>query len=493
MAINLRLERLLQDVRRWRGLPLQEPLAVSPSLSDSDTKRLADLLNKTISGQGGEPAARRRAKTIALTYASLDSQGRQRFLQYLAEGYGPDDDMVDAAIVEVQQAANRQSRRIAETRLAQALQGPRQTLLQRLAGIRGGLPFMIELREDLLPIRHDSPALSELDGELRSRLASWFDVGFLDLKQLTWDTPASFLEKLIAYEAVHAISSWDDLRRRLGPGRRCYAFVHPVMADEPLIFVEVALTQGMADSVMPFVTRVADYAVADGALEPMGSQESMGPQESWLATEETDADTAIFYSISNCHRGLAGVSLGDFLIKSVVEAISAELGNIGNFATLSPLPSFRGWLLDRLASKDPVLTGDEALVLSPSDSSRAQELFTRLIAGPMPEVNDPTLIAAREPLTRLAADYVVNERRADGRRALDAVTHFHLSNGARAERLNWLANPTQTGWERGLAMMINYRYQLRWIERNHDRYSEDGVVAASAELTRLARWKQQAT
>ncbi len=470
MVANARLIRLLQGVRRWRDTSTSgQAISVKPDLTDGDLKRLRVLLDETIATKGGEVAARRRAKSIGLTYATLNNKGRRRFFELLAGEYGHDDDGVDRAIDAVRQASDSETRRRAESALRTALRPRREHLLRRLAGIDGGLPFMVEMREHLIAHRRSSSLLTELDEEFRRVLERWFDVSLLRLEQLTWDTPASFLEKLIEYEAVHAIESWDDLRRRLGPNRRCYAFVHPGMPDDPLIFVEVALTRGMADSVTPFLT--AATTDLDGMEQP--------------ATAEDDADTAIFYSISNCHRGLAGVSLGDFLIKSVVEDLSGEVANIKNFATLSPLPGFRSWLSTQLASGDRVLEGGESEHLAPGAPGTAHSLLADLVDGPLPAANHSLLQAAKLPLLRLAARYVLNERHAARATALDPVTHFHLSNGARADRLNWLANPTDTGWERGLGIMINYRYELRSIEQNHDRYVNEKTISSSDDLRKL--------
>jgi len=259
-------------------------------------------------------------------------------------------------------------------------------------------------------------------------LEQWFDVGLLELERLTWNTPAALLEKLIDYEAVHAIESWADLRGRLGPGRRCYAFLHPGMPGDPLIFVEVALERGVPSSVRDLLDHEAERFVA------------------------TEADTAVFYSISNCHRGLAGVSLGDFLIKRVAEQLSSELPNLKHFVTLSPLPGFRKWAVEQPDGP------------------------------PIPE--HPTEEADRDAFLALAARYLSKEQRKG--RALDPVAHFHLSNGARIERLHWWANPVDAGWERSVGMMVNYYYELRSIESNRDRYVQGGVIAASDTIKRLA-------
>ncbi len=470
--VTQRLERMVTQVRRWRSTDGVDPLPVSPSLPDGDVRRLRKLIDECISDRGGEVAARRRASAIGGTYLELDDTGKQNFFRLLADEYDHDDAEVDEAIDRVLRARDDDKRRAAERHLATTLRPKRERLLRRFVGLDGGLQFLVDLREELLTHRSADGAMSALDDDLRSVLEGWFDLALLELKRLSWDTPAALLEKLIDYEAVHAIESWDDLRGRLGPGRRCYAYIHPMMPAEPLIFVEVALTKGIADSLV----RLLDHDAEPVQLDQV--------------------DTAIFYSISNCQNGLRGVSLGDLLIKRVVEELTTEQPNLKTFATLSPIPGFRTWLIKQStpsvpsageataknATQTSLLDPAEAEFVSPGDPADALYQLHQLVSQESPPPASD-LERWRPILMRLCASYLVDQRR--GSRALDAVAHFHLSNGARVEQLNWRANPGQSGWMRGLGMMVNYRYLLKTIEANHDSYISESTIDRSSEVEKL--------
>ncbi len=456
--VTQRLERMVAQVRRWREGTDTDPLPVAPTLSDADKKRLRRLIDDCIEGKGGELAARRRASAIAATFLTLDETGRRAFFEMLANEYDHDDEAVDRAIDRLVRTKDSDERRDAEHELSQVLRPRRELLLTRFIGLEDGLPFLVNLREELRAHRRHDAGIATVDAELRRLLTAWFDLAMLKLEQIDWDSPAALLEKLIEYEAVHAIESWDDMKGRLGVGRRCYGFFHPLMPGEPLIFVEVALTQGIARELGPLLDHDAPRRSA------------------------TEADTAIFYSISNCQRGLAGVSLGDFLIKRVVEDLGADLPELRQFATLSPIPGFRAWLLGAL-DRPGLLDDHEQLLLSPQAPEAATEALRAIVTT---ETAPPaTMLEPLKPLfLRLAAHYLVNERR--DQRALDPVAHFHLSNGARVEQLNWLANLTDVGWDRGLGLMVNYRYVLNRIEANHDRYVNEGTIEMTDEVKRLA-------
>ncbi len=440
-------------------------LQLAPDLPDDDLERLRDQMRACLEARGGAVSARARAAALGREYLSLGPQGRKRFLGLLAHDFGPDRPAVDAAVDRLRAAADAEGRAAAERALRTALEPPRLRLLTQFNGLPEGVKFLVDLRAELLSLGRGDPALAALEADLKGLLAAWFDVGFLELARITWRSPAQVLEKIMAYEAVHAIQGWGDLKNRLDEAdRRLYAFFHPRMPDEPLIFVEVALTRGIAGDIHVLLDPQAPVGDAGGA------------------------DTAIFYSINNAQMGLAGISFGNFLIKRVVEELSREFEQLKTFATLSPIPGFRAWLEERLARGETgLLTGPEHRALTQISNGLAAKgsLKALLADGGWPA--DPLLAETlRAPLSRLAARYLVREKRADGR-ALDPVAHFHLSNGARVERINWLADISPKGIGQSCGMMVNYLYKPDDIAGNHEAYSGGGKVAMSAEVKGLSK------
>ncbi|GAC1489256.1 MAG: hypothetical protein NVS2B11_14670 [Acetobacteraceae bacterium] len=326
------------------------------------------------------------------------------------------------------------------------------------------------MRRDLLGHLRDDPSLKPLDYDLRHLLGSWFNRGFLELRRIDWQTPAAVLDKIIAYEAVHEIQGWEDLRRRLAADRRCFGFFHPALPGEPLIFVEVALTQGLATSVQPLLAREGDEAAERG--------------------RERAADTAIFYSISNCQDGLRGISFGNFLIKQVVEELKAELPGLLRFSTLSPVPGFRRWLERRLAAEDAgnVLREEEmadlrAAAAEPIQEGDAAASLGSLLGGGRWWENPQLADALRPALIRLCAVYLttpVEGKGARGKAPADPVARFHLGNGARLERVNWLGNTAPRGIEESYGIMVNYLYDPDEIEANHEAFVRGMVVRSAA-------------
>jgi malonyl-CoA decarboxylase len=324
----------------------------------------------------------------------------------------------------------------------------------------------VDMRAFLLKIRKDDRVLAALEADLRGLLSAWFDIGFLELTRIDWNSSAALLEKLVDYEAVHAIRSWRDLKNRLDSDRRCYAFFHPRMPGEPLIFVEVALVKGLAGSVQRLLDEKAPV------LDPR------------------EADTAIFYSISNCQQGLAGISFGNFLIKRVVDVLSAEFRNLKTFATLSPIPGFRRWLDERLAgdARD-LLSADEAASLGSAMPAETGAASLAAILAKRGWWREPGLRKTAEPvLVRLCARYLLAESAAaNKRRARDPVAHFHLSNGARVERLTMSGDTSEKGAKESATLMVNYLYDPVKIEEWHEDYAGEGKRNASTTVRKLAR------
>lgn len=389
------------------------------SLSGPRRDELRRALDETANGRGGELSAARRAAMLAALYDSLSMSGRHEYLGLLAAELGVTQHNVDTAIEAL--VDGREDPSAAAQRGRAALVPPSNAVLRQFNLLPQGTKFLVDLRADLLELCRSDRSLVALERDLKTLLADWFDSGFLSLRRITWGSSAALLERLAESEAVHAVTGWADLKNRLDPSdRRFFAFFHPQMPEEPLIFVQVALTRGLATEIDPL-------------LDPAGRHE-----------EPARADTAIFYSISNSQPGLAGISLGSFLIKRVVDELASEFPKLKRFATLSPVPDFRRWLEDEGHAR-------------PED----------------------------DPVARCAA-YLLREKRSDGR-VLDQVANFHLSNGARIERVNPDADSSERGRRQSLGIMVNYLYVLDEIESNHEAYASEHIVAASSTVTRLAR------
>lgn len=400
-------------------------------------RRPVELLCRELLSVRGEASTLALARELVETWRGMSDGERLSFFLLLARSFGPD---VEA----IRQAAEAYAREPGPSTLAQLRrlsESPRLELFRRMNTAPGGPRAIVELRAELLRCIGTAPELAELDADLHHLLASWFNPGFLTLSRIDWSSSAALLEKLKGYERVHRLRTLEDFKRRLAADRRCFAFFHPVLADEPLIFVQVALTTGLAERIGPLI-------------DP---NEPVRPP--------SEADTAIFYSISNCQDGLRGVTLGNFLIKLVVATLQAELPQITSFATLSPVPGFARWLGDALA---------EGAVLV-SEPERA--LLLRLSEPGWWE--DPALAEALRPLlTGLCAWYLVRGRHRG--RPVDPVARFHLGNGARLERINWLADSSAKGLAESYGIMVNYAYDPARIEQNHELYVEGEVVHARA-------------
>ena len=410
--------------------------------------RLLTTAKKLLTGRG-EASGIALAASILAGYGALASAQRVEFLTGAATRFGPDLD----ALGEAARAflANPDEREAAA--LMERAEPRRQELLRRLNHAPGATLALVRMREDMLGALEDSPALTALDRDFVHLFASWFNRGFLVLRRIDWTTPANILEKIIRYEAVHAIHGWDDLRRRLEPlDRRLYAFFHPALGDEPLIFVEVALTNAIPSAIAPLLA---------------SDRTELAPQ---------NATTAVFYSISNAQRGLARVSFGNFLIKQVVEELKRELPRLANFVTLSPVPGFAAWL--RREGED--------------ENSPTISLEARRALALLEKPNWSAKVAARDALQRallpLAAHYFVQARTASGR-VIDPVARFHLGNGARLERLNPFGDLSEAALRQSHGLMVNYLYDLDHIEDNHEAFANKNEVVASSAVRKLVRLK----
>ena len=424
--------------------------------------RMRQQLQECAEGRGGEVSTRQRAARLAQTYLDLDDDGRHAFLRMIALEFGPDPERIAEAHAAYRAALGTPAQWTAEGRLREATASARLRILTQFNAIPQGVKFLVDMRADLLRHLRKDPELAVLDRELEGALSAWFDVGFLELTRLTWHSPAALLEKIVEYEAVHEIASWRDLKNRLDADRRCYAFFHPRMPLEPLIFVEVALLEELADNVQTLLDESAPVFDASGAT------------------------TAIFYSISNTQAGLRGVSFGNFLLKRVVDDLKRDFPRLKTFATLSPIPGLVRWAAGQ---REQVLAAFTA-----SDWKRLAEvgiegpdtpLFNDILDGThWPDANSPLLPLLRQPLMKATARYLLGAKH--GTRPLDPVARFHLGNGARVERLNWMADGSNKGLAQSWGLMVNYLYDPDRIEDNLEAHAEDGRIDSTSAVRRLA-------
>src|SRR6201994_2062622 len=411
-----------------------------PKDADNRAEQLVETCRALVEGRG-EASGIALAAEILGRYRALDQPDHAAFFQTLADEFGPDREQVRAAIasfaIDGDEAAASEIHYASEPR--------RHELFRRLNRAPGGTTTLVPMRADLLQLVKQNPSLAIVDRDFVHLFGSWFNRGFLVLRRVDWSSPAALLEKIIRYEAVHEIGDWDELRRRIDPAdRRCYAFFHPRLVDEPLIFVEIALTLS-----------------PPGAIAPL-----LAEKRAQVAPEM--ARVAAFYSISNCQQGLAGVNFGNFLIKQVVEEIRRELPAIETFVTLSPVPGFRAWLE---TTEDPAVAPMKNAALQLAAGEK----------GPTPPGVARRLRALLEPL---AAHYFLKARRPDGR-VPDPVARFHLGNGARLERIDWQGDLSPKGLAESFGIMVNYLYDLDEIERNHEAFVNRGQIAASTAVRKL--------
>ena len=394
----------------------------------------SDLLakSKQLIHHRGEASGLALAYEVVADYQALDDANRLLFFESLADDFSADSDAVLAAA----DGYKRNPTEANLSALARAAEAPRIKLFRRMNMAPDATPVLVKMRGAMIQALDDLPQLKAVETDLKHQFISWFNRGFLELRVIDWNTPASILERIIQYESVHAIEGWDDLRARLRGNRMCFAFFHPAMPDDPLVFVEVALTEGVPDAIGPLIDKSKESDVGN------------------------TPDTVVFYSISNCHPGLAGVSFGNFLIKQVVEEVGKRYSNMKRYVTLSPIPGFCRWLAEQELGIDL----DEMRSMARTDTAK-------------------TVDARRNDLLAACAQYLLKERR--NHLALDPVARFHLGNGASLHAIHWAADLSDKGLEQSAGLMVNYLYDLRSIEENHDSYFDQGEIARSRDVARL--------
>lgn len=424
-------------VRSWVG-------NINPDLSSSrDIDSLVLKMNECLNPKGGEVSARKNTVSLGNLYLSLSEEGKIKFLQTLAEKFNPDKTKIDEEIKVYKKNQDSESSYKFEQNLIKVLESPRSKILKQFISLPEGLKFIVDMRSDVLKLKNQYENLNPLENELKNILCTLVDVDLLDLRQITWNSPASLLEKLIKYEAVHKISSWGDLKNRLDSDRLCFAFFHYKIPNEPLIFVEVALMNKIADSIQHVLN------------------------ESVPSSDPSSASTAIFYSISNTQTGLSGISLGNFLIKRVVEKLSQEFKSVKVYATLSPVPGFTKWL----KNQDVALLGK--LNIKQSGTEILESIKTNIECE-------------KQSLLKLCAHYLLKVKSSGGG-AYDPVAHFHLSNGASIKQINWMADTSEKGISQSAGIMVNYLYELPKIDNNHENYMINKVISHSKRVSTMLK------
>jgi len=413
------------------------------TLLAADDQRDMTALCEAIFSEKGEVSGTKVAAALLAKYEELSSEDKLQFFRDVVTNYDLDPD----AIIASAEAYKEDQTPALLSELTRQAEPKRRELLRRLNQVPGATEKLVHMREDLLDFLKSNPELASFDADFEHMFSTWFNRGFLVLKPIDWATPANILEKIIEYEAVHAINDWDDLRRRLQPlDRSCFAFFHPAMPEEPLIFVEVALTKGVPVSV--------DALLAEDRAPLSGM----------------DADTAVFYSISNCQKGLRGVSFGNFLIKQVANDLALEFLSLKNFVTLSPIPGFRKWLTKTYGE---------------TENATIREILA-VLADQASFFNGNGNATYEKSLKTLLAKYYLDAKRDDGL-PIDPVSRFHLGNGASLMQFNWMADVSDKGFLQSAGMMVNYKYDLATVEENHEAYAREKVINTTREIKAFAK------
>lgn len=443
---NIQRKTSVSFARTWEGIAGTARAitgAIDPDLPKKDAERIKNLMNEALSAKGGEISARKKTVELGGHYLALSDKGKTKFLGLLASEFDLDRKKLAELVKKYIALKSRHEQIELENLLRDQIEAKRVKILKQFSALPDGIKFLVDLREDLLAFKKNDDDLVALEKDMKRLLASWFDIGLLDMREITWNSPTALLEKLIAYEAVHKIKSWSDLKNRLDTDRRCFAFFHPKMPNEPLIFVQIALVDEISSNIMELL------------------------DETKPAIDNKQADTAIFYSITNAQAGLSGISFGNFLIKRVVDSLSREFKNIKIYATLSPIPGFMTWIKKGDIPEFAIKAG-----------------IARILEGKWHE-NKRIINMIKDDMLKLCAHYLINVKKSD--KALDPVAHFHLSNGAKLERINWMADLSEKGLEQSAGMMVNYQYVLSDIDENHEAYSSENIIPISRMVKNLLK------
>jgi len=464
--IDRSLKTLIELTNVWKSFSSKSLEKLDSDLVDiEEIEFLKKEIGNSILKKGGEISNKTRVMNLGILYFRLSDIGKLNFHKVLAKDFDVDKKKLEKRIEKYLSADLDEDKIKYELELKTCLIPKRIELLKQFRQLDDGFQFLIDMRVDLLPFTRKDPFLKKLDNDFKYILKSGFDISLLDLKLINWDSSADMLEKLIKYEAVHEIESWRDLKSRLdSTDRKCYGFFHYKMPNIPLIFVEIAFTKQLSSSIQALLNENSNKYLA----------------------EETD--TAIFYSISNTQKGLAGIPFGNFLIKRVVEELSNKHKNLKKFATFSPVPGFRKWLDKYLVSIDNQKSSDEKLfsekeisnIKTISGLENVIEGFKKLLTKTNWSSNEEVSKILKTPLLRMCVIYFNTAKR--GKRALDPVTNFHITNGAYLKQINWLADTSKNGMKQSAGIMVNYYYELTEIDKNHELYMSEGKIKISKEV-----------
>ncbi|MEA3495745.1 MAG: malonyl-CoA decarboxylase family protein [Bacteroidota bacterium] len=439
------------------------PPKIRMDIPKEDEGLLKQIMQDCILEKGGELTNKSRIVHLGMIYLHSTKEGKEKILNILASDFDVDIEKLNKSIKELKTIKDEKNLIKAELNLREALVPPVTKLLRQFITLPNGFIFLKDMRREILKLEKKFPRFKKLDIDIKNLLKGYFDINLLDLKEITWNSPAALLENLKEFEAVHEITSWKALKYRLHSDHRIFAFIHHRMPNEPLVFVEVALVNGIAGNINKLLN------------------------EDTQAIDPEKVDTAIFYSISSTQKGLRGINFGNFLIKQVVNKLSKELPNLKCFATLSPIPKFIDWLGENINTKGAdFFTKEESKKIRRIALKRNTIVaFLRILNSEKWYENTKKVDAIRTPLMRLCTHYLINEKK--GNKTYDPVANFHLRNGAKVQQLNWLGDISQKGIEQSAGIMVNYYYEVSKIVSNHESYISEAKVHASKAVRDLLK------